>query len=248
MYKLKIKLLVATFFVAMHLQLSAEVKRGLIVVTNVSSLSTGEDTGYWMSEVSHAWAIFQDAGIAVDFASPKGGAVRLDPRSFDLKDTDNKELWQATEVMAQLFNTASLQSVTPGKYQFIYFAGGHGTMLDFPSAPGLNEVVGDIWSRGGLVAAVCHGPAALVDLRLPDGSFLVEGKQVAAFTNAEESAVGLTEQMPFLLEDRLRSLGAEMVKAADFDANVVVSGQLITGQNPASAKGVAEALVKLMEE
>ena len=134
----------------------------------------------------------------------------------------------------------------PTPYRAIFFAGGHGTMWDFPRDPDLARLARSIYEAGGVVAAVCHGPAALVNLTLSDGSRLVAGKQVAAFTNDEEKAVGLAEVVPFSLADQLVKAGAEHLPAPNFTAQVVADGRLVTGQNPASARGVAERVVALL--
>ena len=136
--------------------------------------------------------------------------------------------------------------VEAADYDAIYFAGGHGTMWDLPDNDALKRLTADIYEAGGVVSAVCHGPAALVNVTLSDGSHLVDGKELAAFTNDEEAAVELTEAMPFLLETKLRERGARFKAAPNFESNVVVSERLVTGQNPASATGVAEAIVELV--
>ena len=120
-------------------------------------------------------------------------------------------------------------------------------MWDFPNNPNLQKFTVDLYQQGGVVAAVCHGPAALVNLKLADGRYLVEGQEVAAFTNEEEGAVGLTEVMPFLLETRLRERGAKFVKAPRFEKKVAVGKGLVTGQNPASATATAEEVVQLLK-
>ena len=220
--------------------------RILIVVTNVEEMTNGKPTGYWLSEVSHAWVRFQDAGIAVEFASPQGGFAPMDPRSFNLADPDNRRFWEDLDAVQALARTHRLADVNPARFRGIYFAGGHGTMWDFPHAPGVERVTGAIWERGGIVAAVCHGPAALIGLHLPNGQPIAAHRRVTGFTNAEEDAVALTPVVPFLLEDSLQRDGGRFEGAADFTANVVTDGRLITGQNPASASGSAEAMIALL--
>jgi putative intracellular protease/amidase len=133
-------------------------------------------------------------------------------------------------------------------YAAIFYAGGHGTMWDFADHPELARMGGAIYDRGGVVGAVCHGPAGLVNIKLADGTYLVAGKNVAAFTNEEESAVKLEKVVPFSLQDKLVERGAKHQAAPKFDAKVVVDGRLVTGQNPASATGVGEEMVKLLEQ
>ncbi len=120
-------------------------------------------------------------------------------------------------------------------------------MWDFPDDAAVQKMAGEIYEAGSPVGAVCHGPAALVNVKLPDGTFLVSGKEVAAFTNSEEEKVGLTKVVPFLLATKLEQRGAKHVAAPDFEKNVVASGRLVTGQNPASATGVAERMVEILK-
>jgi putative intracellular protease/amidase len=227
--------------------LSDQPERVLIVVTNHAELGkTGASTGYFLSEVAHPWKVFKEAGFAVDFASPTGGYAPMDPKSFDLEDPINREFWHDLDAVESVVATQSLGNIDPSNYAAIFFAGGHGTMWDFPSSTIVADKITHLYRQGGVVGAVCHGPAAFVDVRM-DGRPLVEGRRIAAFTNAEEDAVQLTEAMPFLLESKLREQGAEFVGAENFSANVVVDGRLVTGQNPASATGAAEAIVRILE-
>jgi len=221
--------------------------RILIVVTNHSSLGeTGTKTGYFLSEVAHPWHVFREAGYEVDFASPAGGYAPMDPKSFDLQDPVNRAFWETLSAVEALVHTRALAEIEPSDYKAIFFAGGHGTMWDFPNSALIAEKISAIYSAGGIVGAVCHGPAALVGVEV-DGAPLVKGRKVAAFTNSEESAVQLTDAMPFLLETKLRKLGAEFVKASDFQKKVAVDGRLVTGQNPASAEAAAKAIVDILD-
>jgi len=230
---------------ALSLAALAPAERALIVVTNHGELGdTGERTGYYLSEVSHPHHQLVEGGFTVDFASPKGGFAPLDPKSHDMSDPVNREFWLSHG--PELQNTRALADIDPADYRAIVFAGGHGTMWDFPGNEEIARVTTSIYEEGGVVAAVCHGPAALVDIHLPDGTHLVAGKRVAAFTNSEEEAVGLTDTMPFLLETALKERGAEHVAAPDFEKKVVVDGHLVTGQNPASAMGLGEEVVRLL--
>lgn len=239
------------FFLAMILAgfsltqaFAQDTKRVLIVVTNTTEMGADKPTGYWLSEVSHPWAEFIDAGFEVEFASPAGGHAPIDPRSFDLSDEDNRRLWESLETVEALATTTAIADVEPSRFDAVYYAGGHGTMWDFPDSEGIQHVTRQIWEAGGIVAAVCHGPAALVNVRLSDGNYLVDGKRVAAFTNSEEDRVGLSDAVPFLLETKLRDRGAEIVLADDYQENVVADGRLITGQNPASATGAGKEIVR----
>lgn len=218
----------------------------LIVVTNHGEMGdTGQPTGYFLSEVSHPWHVFREAGYEVEFASPLGGLAPMDPKSFDLSDPLNQEFWHDLEAVQALVHTQSLAEVEPTDYAAIFFAGGHGTMWDLPESELVASFIAEHYGTGGIVGAVCHGPAALVGVEI-DGKPLVADKKVAAFTNAEEEAVQLTDAMPFLLETKLRELGAEFIPADNFTSNVVVSERVVTGQNPASATGTAEAILELL--
>jgi len=206
--------------------------------------ATGKPTGWYLSEASHPWKALKDAGVAVDFVSPKGGEAPVD--GFDLSDPLNRGFWEDPVVQAKLKRTLRPDEVRPAEYQAIHFVGGHGTMWDFPDDAGLAGIASAIYAQGGIVAAVCHGPAGLVNVKRADGTFLVDGKRVACFTNEEETKVGLNEVVPFLLADKLRERGSIPVAAAPWSDNVIVDGRLMTGQNPQSAgslgKKLAEAL------
>jgi putative intracellular protease/amidase len=219
--------------------------RILIVLTSHSVLgTTGKPTGAYLSEVAHPWAELTGAGFAVDFASVKGGEVPLD--GVDRKDPINAALLDDKATMARIHASLAPAELDPTRYAAIFYAGGHGTMWDFPGEATLARVAAAIYERGGVVAAVCHGPSALTEIRLSNGSFLVAGKAVAAFTNEEEEAIGLTKIVPFLLADRLVERGAIHEPAAKWAKQVVVSERLVTGQNPQSAAGVGKAMVALL--
>lgn len=220
-------------------------KKILIALTSHDVLgSTGKPTGAYLSELTHAHAVFTQAGHDVDFVSVKGGRVPLD--GVDRKDPTNAAFLDDAAWVAALHASQAPSQINPGAYDAIYYAGGHGTMWDFPSDAELARQAAAIYERGGVVGAVCHGPAGLLPIRLSNGEPLVKGKAVAAFTNDEEAAVGLTGIVPFLLADALVALGAVHQPAAKWAKNVIVSERLVTGQNPASAKGVAEAMCALL--
>ncbi|MEM6755813.1 MAG: type 1 glutamine amidotransferase domain-containing protein [Planctomycetota bacterium] len=221
-------------------------KHALIVLTNHADLGdTGRATGFYLSEAAHPWHVFKRAGFEVSLASPMGGDAPIDPTSLDRTDPVNAAFLDEY-ASGNAVPTRPLNDVDPASIDAIFFAGGHGTMFDFPQCPAVKAKTAAVYERGGVVGAVCHGPAALVDVTLADGSHLVDGKRVAAFTNAEERAVELTDAMPFLLQTTLQERGAEFVPAPNFEANVVVDERLVTGQNPASAEGAAEAIVVLL--
>lgn len=201
-------------------------------------------SGFYLSEVSHPYRVFAEAGHAVDFVSPRGGKTHVD--GFELNDPVNAAFWNNPMLRGATENTLTPSQVDPRAYAAIFYAGGHATMWDFSDNEELAAIAADIYARGGVVAAVCHGPAGLVNVKLPDGRYLVDGKDVSAFTNDEERAVGLYDVVPFLLADALKARGARHLPAPDFQAQVVVSDRLVTGQNPASAMGVARAVLPLL--
>lgn len=224
-------------------------KNILMVVTNHKALGkTGKVTGYYLSEVTHPYEKFIKAGYKVTFASPEGGAAPMDPKSLKLDDPINKKFYENKKLMAELENTRALGSIDPKKYSAIVFAGGHGTMWDFPKSDDLNKVAEDIYNGGGIVAAVCHGPAALVNLKNKSGEPLIKNVKVTGFTNKEEELVKLTKEMPFLLEDKLKQKGAVFVGANPWQEKVVVDKRVVTGQNPASASKLGAEVVKLLEQ
>jgi putative intracellular protease/amidase len=217
----------------------------LMVMTSHSEKgNTGAKTGAYLAEISHPYEVFEKAGFHVSFASVKGGEVPLD--GVDRKDPANARFLDSP-TLTRLHQSMRPQDIDPTKYAAIFYAGGHGTMWDFPAETTLARKAAEIYERGGVVSAVCHGPAALVNVKLGDGAYLVAGKRVAAFTDDEERAVGLAEVVPFLLATTLTARGATHVPAPNFQAQVVVSDRLVTGQNPASASGVAEAVVALLK-
>jgi putative intracellular protease/amidase len=219
--------------------------RVLFVLTSHDLLgNTGKETGFYLPEVTHPYHVFEQSGLEVEFVSPKGGKAPM--IGVDLQDPLNQAFLDDPKKVAQVENTLIPSEIEPTRYDAIFYAGGHGTMWDFPNHEQLAQIAATIYEQGGVVGAVCHGSAGLVNIKLSDGSNLVAGKRVAAFTNEEEVAVGLEAVVPFLLESTLLDRGATHTKAANFQAHVEVSDRLVTGQNPASAAGVAEQMVNLL--
>lgn len=217
----------------------------LFVLTSHGRLGdTDRTTGWYLPEVAHPHAVLRDAGFTIHMASPAGGRPPMDPGGQP--DAVSRAFLDDPVAQGLVDTTARLADVDPSAYDAVFFAGGHGTMWDFADDPDVRRIARHIHEAGGVVSAVCHGPAALVNVTLADGSHLVAGRRVAAFTDSEEEAVELTEVVPFLLESTLRERGAAVVTVPDFQANVVVSDRLVTGQNPASAQPLAERLVELV--
>lgn len=227
--------------------IASTILKVLVVVTSHSELgNTGKPTGYYLSEVTHPVVALERSGISVDIASPKGGKAPMDESSLDLKDPINKTYMEKTEFVKKLENTIKLADIDPSKYSAIVFAGGHGTMWDFKDDTTIPKLSSAIYEKGGVVAAVCHGPAALINIKLSNGTYLISGKNVGGFSNAEEEAAGLTKVVPFSLEDELVKRGARYSKTGLWGNHVVVDGRLVTGQNPASAESVGEAVAKIL--
>jgi putative intracellular protease/amidase len=218
----------------------------LIVLTSHDDLGGTGKTGFYVSETAYPWQVFSEAGYEVDLASPQGGEPPQD--GADRTDPVQKAFLDDAEMSRKLARTLRPEDVDPEDYAAIFYAGGHGTMWDFPDNIGLAGIARDIYEAGGVVSAVCHGPAALVNITLSDGTYLVAGKEVSAFTNEEEAAVGLTGVVPFLLQTALEERGAKHVGGPNFQPQVAVSGRLVTGQNPASAGPVAEKVVTVLAE
>lgn len=220
-------------------------KKIVFVLTNHDRKgSTGQATGFYLPEAAHPWAVLDAAGYAVDFVSPQGGAAPMD--GADNPDAVCQRFLDTPAVMAKVRNTLRPDQTAAADYAGIFYVGGHGTMWDFPDSEGIARLAAEIYEAGGIVGAVCHGPAGLVNLKLSDGHYLVAGKRLAAFTDDEERAVNLQGVVPFLLASTLQQRGAIHVPAPLWQANVVVDGRLVTGQNPASAEGVGREMARLL--
>lgn len=216
-------------------------RKVLLALTSNDKLGdTGWKTGFCVPEAADPYRVFKTAGYDVDFVSVQGGEAPRDGVKPD--DTTTADfLDQAGEKLAA---TATADQLDAADYDAIFFLGGHGTMWDFPECEELSALAAGVYENGGVVSGVCHGPAGLVNLRLGDGSYLVAGKQVSAFTNEEEAAVGLTGTVPFPLESTLIERGARFTKTDNFAEHTIADQRLVTGQNPASSRKVAELVVE----
>lgn len=224
---------------------STPVRPVLMVLTSHGTKgATGEATGFYLGELTHPLAELEAAGIAYELASIQGGEPPVD--GLDLGDAVNARYWNDGALRTALRQTQRLGAVDASRYAAIFFAGGHGAMWDFPGNPDVARVTREIYEAGGVVGAVCHGPAALVDVTLSNGAYLVAGKNLSAFTDDEERAVKLDQVVPFLLASTLGQRGAHHHPAPDWSAKVVVDGRLVTGQNPQSAAGVGAAMRELL--
>lgn len=217
-------------------------KKILFVVTSHNQLGdTGKPTGYYLAEVTHPWAILRDAGYVIDFVSPKGGNAPAE--AVDMEDAINKCFWEDSAYLSKIQNTLKPSEVNPDEYVAIFYAGGHGVMWDFADNPELANIAAKIYEQGGIVSAVCHGPAALLNIKLSSGEYLIQGKKINSFTNKEEIAVGTENTVPFMLETALRERGAAFEGAGLWESHTTVDQRIITGQNPQSAKNVGRAIL-----
>lgn len=218
----------------------------LIVLTSHDQLgNTGRKTGFWLEELAAPYYVFKEAGAQLTLASPKGGQPPLDPKSNDPAfQTDATKRFEAdAEAKAALANTRPLDSISPEDFDAVFYPGGHGPLWDLAEDRSSVALIENTLNSGKPVALVCHAPGVLRHAKNPDGSPLVQGKKVTGFTNSEEAAVGLTDVVPFLVEDELVSKGGQYSKVADWQPYAIRDGLLITGQNPASSAAAAQALV-----
>jgi putative intracellular protease/amidase len=214
----------------------------LFVLTSHSRLGdSGKSTGYTVSEAADPWKVFSEAGWDVHITTVKGGPAPED--GFDPDNATQVDWKTDPHIQRQMHHAPAPEHVNAAIYDVVYFVGGHGTMWDFAGDTHLSALAAAVYEQGGVVAAVCHGPAALTTVRLTDGSLLIEGKQVTGFSNAEEKAIKLDKVVPFLLADKLTEVGGDYSQAGKWQPHVITDGRLVTGQNPASAAGVAEAAI-----
>jgi putative intracellular protease/amidase len=221
----------------------------LMVLTSHDRLGASDKkTGIWLEEFAAPYYAFKDAGANVTLASPRGGEPPLDPRSdaanFQTGDTHRFRSDRAAQ--ANLASTVKLSGISADDYDAVFYVGGHGVMWDVAEDAASVTLIESMFAANKPVSAVCHGSAVFRHTKAPDGAPLVRGKKVAGFTNAEEAAVGLTEVVPYLVEDMLKQNGGIYSKADNFQSHVMTDGNLVTGQNPASSKGVAAAVVNLL--
>ncbi|EHL77977.1 MULTISPECIES: type 1 glutamine amidotransferase domain-containing protein [Bacillus] len=216
-------------------------KRILMVVTNHTTITDDHKTGLWLEEFAVPYLTFKEKGYDVKVTSINGGEVPLDPNSIKEKNPD----W--VEAEKELKNTAKLSKEDAAGFDAVFLPGGHGTMFDFPDNETLQYVLQQFAEDGRVIGAVCHGPAGLVNVTYKDGTPLVKGKKVAAFTNEEERETQLDRHMPFLLESKLREKGANFVSGEKWSDFSVRDGNLVTGQNPQSSKSTAEKVIEAIE-
>ncbi len=224
-------------------------RRILHVVTNVSHYADpNEPTGLWLSELTHAYDIFEAKGYEQRIVSPDGGRSPLEPRAlkWPLLDASAKAWLNDPARMALLSQTARPDDIDASQFDAIYFTGGHAVMWDFPDDAGLQRLTRTIWEQGGIVASVCHGYCGLLNVKLTDGTLLVAGKRVTGFAWAEEVVAGVAGKVPYNAEAEMKRRGARYEKALlPFLPHAIADGRLITGQNPFSAKATARIIAAM---
>ncbi len=221
----------------------------LMVLTSHDQLGdTGKKTGFWLEEFAAPYYVFKDAGAQITLASPKGGQPPLDPSSDadDAQTDDTKRFKADKEAQQALANTELLSSVSADGFDAIFYPGGHGPLWDLAEDKDSVALIERFAADDRPVGAVCHAPAVFRHTKGADGKPLVSGKKVTGFTNTEEEGVGLTDVVPFLVEDMLVAKGGEYRKGDDWSSFVVVDGKLVTGQNPASSAEAARQLLGLL--
>lgn len=222
----------------------------LIVLTSHDQLGeTGKNTGFWLEELAAPYYTFIDAGADVTLASPAGGQPPLDPKSNEPDaQTETTKRFEADDVAMQaLANTHKLSDVLNQNFDAVFYPGGHGPLWDLANDQNSISLIEQTLQVNKPVALVCHAPGVLRDVKNAEGRPIVEGKSVTGFSNTEEDGVGLTDIVPFLVEDTLKEKGGQYSKAEDWQVYVQQDGLLITGQNPASSAATAEALLKLLK-
>ena len=221
------------------------VKHVLFILTNAAEIGPNKRaTGYFYPEVAHPFEVLDAAGIAVEYASPLGGNPPFD--GYDDKDPAQHAFSQSAAIR-RMAHSRKLSEVDVLDYDAIFFPGGLGPMVDIATDPDVKAAVLRAWNAGKIVAAVCHGPVALLGVKLEDGTPLIQGRKLTSFSNEEEAGYAKAD-VPFMLEDALRAAGAEYSSVSAWQPKVVVDGRLITGQNPASGGPLGEALVAALRE
>ncbi|MBD8873647.1 type 1 glutamine amidotransferase domain-containing protein [Rhodanobacter sp. DHB23] len=221
----------------------------LVVLTSHDRLGdTGKKTGFWLEELAAPYYVFLDAGAGLVLASPEGGQPPLDPKSDEPgAETEATQRFKGDKAaMDALAHTRKLSEVSPGDFDAVFYPGGHGPLWDLAEDPVSIALIGNTIKAGKPVGAVCHAPGVLRHVKNADGTPLVAGRAVTGFSDSEEAAVGLSNVVPFLVEDVLKANGGRYSKAADWQPHVETDGLLVTGQNPASSAPAAQALLAIL--
>ncbi|WP_300424602.1 type 1 glutamine amidotransferase domain-containing protein [uncultured Thalassolituus sp.] len=225
-------------------------KRILHVVTNVDRyLGTDHPTGLWLSELTHAWDVFEAAGYQQTLVSPEGGKVPLEPRSlkWPALDASAKRWLNDPAKMSLLENTPCPEDLNAADFDAVFYTGGHAVMYDFPDHVGLQQLASGIWGHGGVVSSVCHGYCGLLNIPDSEGGLVVSGRSLTGFSWTEEVLAGVAKKVPYNCEQEMKDRGADYQKTwLPFASNVVTDGRLVTGQNPGSASATARAVLAVI--
>ena len=223
----------------------------LIVLTSHSELGdTGGKTGFWIEEFATPYYLLKDEGMEITLASPKGGQPPIDPKSDDSDNqTPSTIRYNAdAELLKKMANTLKLDAVSANDYEAVFYPGGHGPLWDLATDASSIALLEAFWKSKKPIAAVCHAPSVLLNVKDGKGEPVIKGKRVTGFTNSEEEAVKLTKIVPFLLEDELTKKGGIYSKKENWASYMVRDGLLITGQNPASSEAVAKEMLQIIQK
>lgn len=224
----------------------------LIIVTNIDMYASGNlETGLWLSELTHLYHEAKEKGYEITIASPNGGHVPIDPESLKKFTLDkvSKKYWEDDSFRELLNKSKSLAAVKNEKFDLVYLAGGHGTMYDFPNDTTMQFIIRNQYESGKMVAAICHGVGGLLNVKLSNGEYLIKDKKITGFNWFEESIARRKKEVPFNLEAGLKEKGSDYTKSfIPMTSNVVVDGNLITGQNPFSSKEMAKVVMQELKK
>jgi len=227
-------------------------KELLLIVTNIDMYESGRlKTGLWLSELTHLYHSAKEQNWNITIASPKGGRTPIDPESLKplVMDKITKQYYESSSFIAELESTKSLSEVSEQLFDCVYLAGGHGTMYDFPDDVTLQAIIRKQYEQNRIVAAICHGVGGLLNVKLSNGEYLIKGKALTVFDWFEETLARRKREVPFNLEAALKERGADMRKACiPMTSNVIVTGNLITGQNPFSSKEMAKVVIEQLNQ
>ncbi|HOZ51470.1 MAG TPA: type 1 glutamine amidotransferase domain-containing protein [Chitinophagaceae bacterium] len=222
----------------------------LIVLTSHSELgNSGEKTGFWIEEFASPYFVLVDAGAEITIASPKGGQPPVDPKSelVDAQTPATIRFYKDEIAIDKVANSFKLGEIKYEDYDAVFYPGGHGPLWDLAFDESSIKLIENFYNHQKPIAFVCHSPAALINVKAENGEPLVKGKHLTSFSNSEEEEVKLTQVVPFLLEDKLKELGAHYTNSSNWESYVQQDGLLLTGQNPASSEGVAKLLLKMLK-
>lgn len=220
-------------------------KRILIIASSATTIGpNNRSTGSFLTEIAHPYEAFKKQGYAIDIASVTGGEAPLD--GMNEQDEEINTAFLTGDGLEKMKNTFPVSEAKVSDYDAVFIPGGLAPMVDMPDNETVQSLIASTYEKGGVVGAVCHGPVSLLNVKLTDGSYLIQGKNITAFSNVEEDHYA-KDDVPFLLESALRDRGSNYSAISAWEANSIADGRLVTGQNPASAQGVAEKMIAILE-